>query len=391
MARKPRRYLTIEQTEDLWARWSRGESLKAIGRALDKTSSAIYLVLSRTGGIRPPERKRHPKSLTLCEREEISRGLAQGLSIRAIAEAVGRTASTISREVRRNGGRTAYRAANAERRAWDAARRPKTCKLASSKWLRRVVTEKLKINWSPEQIAGWLKREFAGDEDRRVSHETIYKCLFIQSRGVLKKELMTHLRSKRTIRRSRHSTSKGDSRGQIVDAISIRERPASVEDRAIPGHWEGDLIAGTGGSYIATLVERSSRYCVLVKVDSKNTDEVISALIRQAKKLPAHLLTSLTWDRGLEMAAHQRFTDATDVEVYFCDPRSPWQRGSNENTNRLLRQYFPKRTDLSSHSQTDLDRVANELNARPRKTLEFATPSERFRALLVQERATHSC
>ena len=378
MARKPRRYLTIEQTEDLWGRWSRGESLKAIGRAFDKTSSAIYLVLSRTGGMRPPERKRHPKSLTLFEREEISRGLVQGLSIRAIAETVGRAASTISREVRRNGGRTAYRAANAEQRAWDTSRRPKACKLAASKWLRHTVTEKLKINWSPEQIAGWLKREFSDDEDKRVSHETIYKSLFIQARGVLKKELMAHLRSKRTIRRSRHSTSKGGSRGQIVDAVSIRERPASVEDRAIPGHWEGDLIAGTGGSYIATLVERSSRYCVLVKVGSKNTDEVISALIQQAQKIPSHLLKSLTWDRGLEMAAHRRFTDATDINVYFCDPQSPWQRGSNENTNRLLRQYLPKRTDLSIYSQGALDRIACELNERPRKTLAFETPAERF-------------
>ena len=279
MTRKPRRYLTIEQTEDLWARWSRGESLKAIGRAFDKTSSAIYLALSRTGGIRPPERKRHPKSLKLCEREEISRGLAQGLSIRAIDGMIGRAASTISREIHRNGGRTTYRAANAERRAWDTSRRPKVCKLAGSKWLRRKVTEKLQINWSPEQIAGWLKREFAYDEDKWVSHETIYKSLFIQARGVLKKELIADLRSRRTIRRSRHATSKGDSRGQIVNAVSIRERHASVEDRAIPWHWEGDLIVGTGGSYIATLVERSSRYCVLVKVGSKNTDEVISALI----------------------------------------------------------------------------------------------------------------
>lgn len=367
MARKPRRYLTIEQTEDLWTRWSRGESLKAIGRAFDKTSSAIYLVLSRTGGIRPPERKRHPRTLTLREREEISRGLAQGLSIRTIAENVGRAASTISREVRRNGGRIAYRAANAEQRAWNTSRRPKSCKLARNKWLRRKVTEKLKINWSPEQIAGWMRREFADDEGKSVSHETIYKSLFIQAHGVLKKELMAHLRSKRTIRRSRHSTSKGASRGQIVDAISIRERPASVDDRAIPGHWEGDLIAGTGGSYIATLVERSTRYCVLVKVDSKNTDEVISALIRQAKKMPSHLLKSLTWDRGLEMAAHCRFTDATDVDVYFCDPQSPWRRGSNENTNRLLCQYFPKRTDLSGHSQAQLNLVAQELNERPRK------------------------
>ncbi|MEO0674783.1 MAG: IS30 family transposase, partial [Pseudomonadota bacterium] len=258
MARKPRQHLTIDQTEELWARWSRGESLKAIGRAFDKTSSAIYLVLSRTGGIRPPERKRHLKSLTLCEREEISRGLAQGLSIRAIAEYVGRAASTISREIRRNGGRTAYRAANAEQRAWDASRRPKACKLAGNKWLRRVVTEKLKINWSPEQIAGLLKREFVYDRDKWVSHETIYKSLFIQARGVLKKELMANLRSRRTIRRSRHATSKGDSCGQIVDAVSIRDRPPSVEDRAVPGHWEGDLIVGAGGSYMATLAEITS-------------------------------------------------------------------------------------------------------------------------------------
>lgn len=235
--------------------------------------------------------------------------MLRALRIRTIAEAVGRAASTISREVRRNGGRIAYRAADAGQRAWDASRRPKACKLAV-----------------------WLKREFVYDEDKWVSHETIYKSLFTQALGVLTKELMANLRSRHTIRRSRHATSKGDSRGHIVDAVSIRDRPASVEDWAAPDHWEGDLIVGAGGGYMATLVERHSRYCILLKVSSKNTNEVISALIRQAQKMPSHLLKSLTWDRGLEIADHRRFSDETDVDVYFCDPQSPWQRGSNENT-----------------------------------------------------------
>jgi len=298
--------------------------------------------------------------------------------MRAIAKALGRTASTISREIARNGGKRPYRATKADTRAWDTALRPKPCKLSGSAFLRRTVSDKLKLDWSPQQISGWLKQTYPEAEHRRVSHETIYKCLFIQARGVLKKELQAHLRAKRAIRRSRQASLKKTGIGQIKDAISISERPASVEDRAVPGHWEGDLIGGSKNSYIATLVERHSRYVMLVKVKNKDTAGVVSALIKQSRKLPSELYKSLTWDRGKELADHKRFTMATDIKVYFCDPSSPWQRGSNENTNRLLRQYLPRGTDLSAHSQAKLNAIAKQLNERPRKTLKYHTPAERF-------------
>jgi IS30 family transposase len=321
--------------------------------------------------------------LTLSEREEISRGIAGGLSLRAIAIQLERSPSTISREITRNGGLEDYRASQADKAAWDRAHRPKHCKLAGSSILRRIVARKLRSHWSPEQIAGWLKRAYAGNESHQVSHETIYRSLFIQARGVLKKELLQYLRTKRTLRRPKHASLKGKGLGQITNAVSIRERPASVEDRAVPGHWEGDLIAGSNNSYIATLVERHTRYVMLAKVLGKDTETVINALVKQARSLPKELYRSLTWDRGSEMADHQRFTLATDIDVYFCDPQSPWQRGSNENTNRLLRQYFPKGTDLSVHSQAKLSAVARQLNERPRKTLEFETPAERFNACVA--------
>jgi IS30 family transposase len=253
------------------------------------------------------------------------------------------------------------------------------CLLAIDQKLRTIVASKLILDWSPEQISGWLKIRYPKNESMRVSHETIYRSLFIQARGVLKKELIQHLRSKRLIRRSRHSQAAGQSRGQIVDAISIRERPAEIEDRAIPGHWEGDLLGGTSNSHIATLVERYSRFTMLIKVPSKDTETVVAALSRHVRKLPVCLRRSLTWDRGLEMAKHKSFT-ATNVKVFFCDPQSPWQRGTNENTNGLLRQYFPKKTDLSGYSQSDLDKVALRLNQRPRKTLGFETPASKLRA-----------
>ena len=374
---------TAAQKADIWDRWQRGESLNSIGRLFDRPSSSIFNMLAPTGGIRPPPRQRSRLALTLAEREEISRGLACRLSLRAIATQLGRSPSTISRELHRNGGATGYRAMQADQAAWDRARRPKRCKLACNRSLRRTIATKLRRLWSPHQIAGWLKREYPEDESHQVSHETIYRSLFIQARGVLKKELQQHLRSQRAIRRSRHANQKRDGRGQITNAVSIRERPASVEDRAVPGHWEGDLIAGSNNSYIATLVERHTRYAMLAKVKNKDTESVVSALIKQAKKLPSELYKSLTWDRGHELADHQRFTLATDIQVYFCDPSSPWQRGSNENTNRLLRQYFPKGTNLSVHSQAKLNAVARQLNERPRKTLEFETPAERFNACVV--------
>jgi IS30 family transposase len=317
-------------------------------------------------------------ALTLGEREEISRATAQGRSIRSIAAQLERAPSTVSRELRRNGGQAAYRASEADRAAWDRALRPKCCKLASNRALAQIVTDKLRLLWSPEQIAGWLRNAHPHDESCCVSHETIYRSLFIQARGALKKELLQHLRRTRGMRRSRHHTQKTDVHGQILDTVSISERPASVEDRAVPGHWEGDLMFGAHNSQIATLVERQTRYVMLAKVASKDTETVVDALIKNARKLPQELYKSLTWDRGKEMADHKRFTLATDIQVYFCDPRSPWQRGSNENTNGLLRQYLPKGIDISSYSQAKLNAMARQLNERPRKTLGYRTPAEMF-------------
>ncbi len=378
MAYRTRIKYTASQKAEIWDRWQRGESMTSIGRVFDRPSSSIFNHLSPTGGICPPPRRRSQLALTLSEREEISRGIANHLSLRTIATQLGRSPSTVSREINRNGGLEQYRANQADKATWDRAHRPKPCKLAGNPFLRGLVARKLKSNWSPEQIAGWLKRTYPRNENYQVSHETIYRSLFIQARGVLKKELQLYLRTQRAIRRSKHATLKKDGLGQITNAVSIRERPTTAEDRAVPGHWEGDLIEGSNNSYIATLVERQSRYVMLAKVVRKDTKTVVSALIKQSKKLPTELYKSLTWDRGKEMADHQRFTIATNIDVYFCDPSSPWQRGSNENTNRLLRQYFPKGTDLSVHSQAKLSAVARQLNERPRKTLAYETPADRF-------------
>ena len=378
-----RRRFTAAESAEIWDLWQKGEGLKSIGRVFGKNSSSIFNHLKPSGGIRPPPRQRSRLALTLAEREEISRSLVTRCSIRSIARSLGRATSTVSREIRRNGGAGRYRAVAADKRAWVRALRPKACKLARYPRLRQVVVSTLRRNWSPEQIAGWLRRTCPDDEAYQVSHETIYRSLFVQARGVLKKELVQHLRSRRSIRRSRHATAKADQRGRIPDMVSIRERPAAVEDRAVPGHWEGDLLAGSSNSYMVTLVERHSRYVMLAKVAKRDTQTVVTALIEQAQQLPDELYQSLTWDRGKELTDHKRFTLATDIAVYFCDPQSPWQRGSNENTNRLLRQYFPKRTDLSVHSQERLDEVARELNERPRKTLNYETPAERFQACVA--------
>jgi len=378
MKYRKRIYYTEADKALMWDRWQKGESLGSIARHFGRSHSSIQGILSRTGGIRPPVRRRSSRSLTLAEREEISRGLAAGRSLRAIALRLGRAPSTISRELDRNGGLDSYRAHAAEQAAWDRSCRPKRCKLALNRPLAMTVADLLRQRWSPWQIAGRLKRLYPHDEDCRVSHETIYKTLFIQARGALKKELVAHLRRRRTMRRSRHHTQKTPDHGQITDAVSIRERPAEVEDRAVPGHWEGDLLCGSNNSQIATLVERHSRYCMLVRIDGKDTETVVNALIKQAHKLPRELYKSLTWDRGKELADHKRFSLATDVEVYFCDPQSPWQRGSNEQVNGLLRQYFPKGMDLSDIHQNKLNAVARQLNERPRETLDFETPAERF-------------
>lgn len=378
MKYRSRIYYSAEQRADIWDRWQRGESMRSIGRVFDRQSSSVFSVISPTGGIRPPDRIRGKFALRLWEREEISWGLSMKQSLRVIARQLGRAPSTISREIRRNGGPARYRAMASDQAAWNRALRPKLCKLAWRPALAHAVSAKLRRKWSPEQVAGWLKRTFPGEAHKQVSHETIYRSLYIQARGVLKKELLEPLRAKRTVRRSRHASLKRNGHGQIKDAVSISERPASVEDRAVPGHWEGDLIGGSKNSYIATLVERQSRYVMLVKVANKDTESVISGLIKSAQRLPRELYKSLTWDRGKELADHPRLTMATDVDVYFCDPQSPWQRGSNENTNRLLRQYLPRGTDLSIHSQAKLSAIARQLNERPRKTLQYQTPAEKF-------------
>ena len=378
MSEGKRSRLSPTQRTDIWSRWKAGQSLHEIGRAFGKPHTSIRCLLLPRGGIPPAARRRSRLALTLAEREDISRGIASGSSLREIARHLDRAASTVSREVTRHGGGPVYRAHEADEHAWDSALRPKQCLLALHQRLREVVASKLMLDWSPEQISGWLKICYPEDESMRVSHETVYRSLFIQARGVLKKELLDHLRSKRRMRRSRYATVSGQNRGQIVDAISIRERPPEVEDRAIPGHWEGDLLSGAKNSHIATLVERHSRFAMLIKVPSKDTEVVVAALSQHVRKLPATLRRSLTWDRGLEMAKHKTFTVATDVQVYFCDPQSPWQRGTNENTNLLLRQYFPRGTDLSAYSQAQLDQVALRLNQRPRKTLGFETPASRL-------------
>ena len=378
MTRRHRIHYTEEQKSLMWDRWQKGESLEQIAQLFDRHHPSIERILKETGGIRPLPRRRSRLALTLAEREEISRAVILGHSIRSIALSLGRAPSTISREIKRNGGRSQYRASLADEAAWEHAHRPKRCKLVENPVLARIVASRLQLEWSPQQIAGWLKHAFPNDENYQVSHETIYRSLFIQARGALKKELLQHLRRKRAMRRSRHHTQKTPEHAGIIDAVSIRERPASVEDRAVPGHWEGDLLCGGNHSQIATLVERHTRYVMLVKVNSKDSETVIKALIKHAHKLPQELYKSLTWDRGPEIHNHTDFTLATDIKVYLCDPHTPWQRGSNENTNGLLRQYFPKGTDLSVYSQAKLNAVARRLNERPRKTLEFHTPAERF-------------
>ena len=374
MVRRRGPRLTLAEKTELWRRWRRGESLNAIGRALGRIAHVVRYEVARTGGIPPPSRQRSRLALTLTEREAISRGLASGTSVRQISRQLRRAPSTVSREVRRHGGRRRYRAATADAAAWARGRRPKRCRLATHSALRDAVATKLAQKWSPQQIAGWLRQTYPDDPTMLVSHETIYLSLFVQSRGVLKKALQAQLRQRRTIRRPRAAAPKTG--GYIVGAVSIRERPATVEDRAVPGHWEGDLIAGAHQSYVATLVERRSRYVCLIRLAGRATRTVVRALTEHVRRLPDGLMATLTWDRGLELAAHRTFSIATGVQVYFCDPYSPWQRGTNENTNGLLRQYLPKGTDLARYTQAQLNRIALELNTRPRKTLGYRTPAD---------------
>lgn len=371
-----------QEINKIWDLWKAGQTLSDIGRDLRRNPGSIFHIVAANGGIIPAKRAKKSSDLTLFEREEISRGLAVNQSIRQIALGLGRSPSTVSREVKRNGGRHKYRAFHADARAWDMSKRPKDCKLEVNKELKTLVEERLLLNWSPEQVSGWLKKKYLEECNMWLSHETIYKSLFIQSKGLLNKELRKHLRTKRLMRRPKNAKIDRQPRGQIIDLVSIRERPAEAEDRAIPGHWEGDLISGSNNTHIATLVERSSRFTILVKVKGKDTESVVSAIQHKIMALPKSLRISLTWDRGMELASHKKLSLATNISVYFCDPRSPWQRGTNENTNRLLRQYFPKKTDLSIYSQGFLDSVAKELNERPRKTLSFNTPADTLQKVL---------
>jgi IS30 family transposase len=376
--------MSWQERNELWRRWRAGESLVDIATALGRDRTCVGDLVAAAGGIAPRAQRRSRLALTVCEREEISRGLAGQESVRGIAQRLDRAPSTISREIRRHGGRAAYRAQRADRRAWAQARRPKGCRLARSARLRRLIAAKLARQWSPQQITGWLRRTFPGDPDRQVSHETIYRSLFVQSRGVLKRELTQHLRRRRTRRQPRAVHHVGHYPGHIVDAVSIRQRPADAADRAVPGHWEGDLLMGARrASQIATLVERQSRYVLLVRVPAVDTQTVVRALAHRVRRLPIGLRRSLTWDRGTEFAAHRDFTVATNVQVYFCDPQSPWQRGSNENTNGLLRQYLPKGTDFSRYTQAQLDAIARRLNTRPRLTLGFQTPAAKLAAIVA--------
>ncbi|NGM44586.1 IS30 family transposase [Rhodobacter sp. SGA-6-6] len=376
MARTGRPGMSRKQKVELWQRWKAGETLSDIGRALGKHAGSVFGVLIAKGGIAPAARLRRAGALDIAEREEIARGMAVGISFRQLARDLGRAPSTISREVARNGGRRRYRPSRAEERASRQALRPKPCRLATDPDLCAVVAERLESRWSPQQVSGWLKATYPGRSEMQLSHETIYRSLFVQARGVLKRELLAHLRSRRIMRRGKTASTTGQTRGQIIGAVSIRDRPAEIEDRAVPGHWKGDLLSGARNSHIATLVERRSRFVMLVRVGGKDSGSVVEAFVRQVGRLPQGLMASLTWDRGTELAFHRRLTLATEVAVYFCDPQSPWQRGSNENTNGLLRQYFPRGMDLSGLSQDDLDAVALSLNTRPRKTLGYRTPAD---------------
>lgn len=367
----------------LWERWRRGESLRDIAQVLRRAPSVVYTAVEAGGGIAPRPRRRSRLALTTTEREEISRQIARGQSLRAISRLLDRVPSTVSREVARNGGRGVYRAAVADGHAWRRSGRPQPCRLSTRPALRRAVAQKLARQWSPQQISGWLRCTFPSDPDMQVSPETIYRSLFVQSRGVLKRRLLQHLRRQHHFRHARTAARRRPRQGQILDAVPIRQRPADVQDRAVPGHWEGDLLEGARGTYVATLVERQSRYVLLVRLRNKETGTVIRALARRIRRLPHGLMRSLTWDRGGELAAHRALTIATDVHVYFCDPHSPWQRGSNENTNGLLRQYLPHAADFSSYSQAQLDAIALRLNTRPRLTLGYQTPAGKLAEIVA--------
>jgi transposase, IS30 family len=373
-----RRFSEAEKA-DIWDALERGEAMRGISRRMGRSPSSIYTFVVDNAGRRPRPPGSSELRLSLVEREEISRGLAAGMSLRTIATGMGRAASTVCREVNANGGRRAYRALGAERASRHRARRPKVAKLARCRRLRAAVEARLADYWSPEEISAWLARAYPEDPEMRVSHETIYMSLFVQGRGALRQELHSCLRSGRALRRPKARTKGGFGQGQITNKVMISERPAEVRDRAVPGHWEGDLIYGRRMTCIGTLVERSTRYVMLFPLPDGHTAGLVRvALAKKIRSLPTELRRSLTWDQGHEMAEHARFTVDTGVQVYFCDPKSPWQRGTNENTNGLLRQYLPKSTDLSVVTQTELNAIARSLNRRPRQTLGWRSPSEAF-------------
>ncbi len=382
MAKIGRPGLPSDKRQQVWEMWKAGKSISVIALAVGSPAGSIFSILLPFGGIYQPPQRRRATGLSAAEREEISRGLAAQESMRAIGRRLGRPASTISREIARNRGVTKYRATDAEDRAWRRAKRPKLCLLARRPALAAYVTDRLREDWSPEQIAGTLRKHHPAGSAMRVSHETIYRTLFVESRGVLARELRAHLRSGRPLRRSVHNTTTGQWRSQIKGAVSIRERPLEVDERTVPGHWEGDLLLGRHWTQLATLVERTTRFTVLVQLPGRDMHAVTAGLSREMARLPEHVRRSLTWDRGMELADHHTVTANTGLDVYFADPHSPWQRGTNENTNRLLRQYFPRGVSMKDFTQTELNQVAAKLNARPRKTLDFDTPAARFNSLL---------
>jgi IS30 family transposase len=372
-----KRTYTQGERELVFDLWKRGAGFSDIAQVLDAKPGSIFTILRDHGGIKPEKRTRAAAHLTIEEREEIRAGLSAKMSIRAIARSLGRSPSTISREVNRNRGRRWYKAVDADRKAWRLAKRSKPCLLASNEQLRSLVVAKLQLNWSPKQISGWLRANMHEFNSLDISHETIYKTLYVRSRKTLDHHLASHLRRSHRMRQSKRHSRTGD-RGtiNIVKGLSIHDRPKSVRNRKSIGHWEGDLVSGSGNSHIATLVERKSRFTIILKLPGKDADSVNRALIGAFESFPSEIKKSLTWDRGMELAKHADFTGATGIPVYFCDAQCPWQRGTNENTNGLIRQYFPKKTCLRQHSQKVLDEVANQLNERPRETLKFNTPKE---------------
>jgi IS30 family transposase len=372
---------SASELESVWQRWKRGEPNREIAKAMGFAPATVWWQIRHRGGLAPAPRRRAERALSLREREEISRGVATAEGVRSLARRLARAPSTISREIQRHGGRARYRANEADQAAWGSARRPKRGRLVRERRLRRVVEQKLGLDWAPQQIAAWLVSTYPDDPTMHVSHETIYRALYVQARGAFKRTLIAHLRRSGRYRRPRGATNAR--RGRILDAVSIAERPPAADSRAVPGHWEGDLLIGKRGTQIVTLVERQSRFVLLIRVPAADSATVVAALARRVQQLPKALRQSLTWDRGKEMTQHAQFTIATDVQVYFCDPQSPWQRGSNENTNGLLRQYFPKGYDLSTVTQRQLDVVAWKLNGRPRQTLGWKTPAEALNAAVA--------